>query len=178
MESALYNCYTTTSKKKLHKNFMPLLTHENACIIYTEVNMASSVYTSVTFKPAAGGYLQIGGVLRCRRAGENLSVIVVVVKFFSGLDSWASGDIRKIIGRQWVDKGGQFVIGCRRDIGRSSSDIVRSPSRAIIGRYHTIVRGLAGISPGSLRVPRGIRQEPGRYPAETYARCMTKLVKK
>ena len=30
-------CYTTTSKKKLHKNVMPLLTHENACIIYTEV---------------------------------------------------------------------------------------------------------------------------------------------
>ena len=24
-------------EKKLHKNFMPLLTHENACIIYTEV---------------------------------------------------------------------------------------------------------------------------------------------
>ena len=77
----------------------------------------------------SGGYLQIGGVLRCRRAGENLSVIVVVVKFFSGLDR-ASGDIRKIIGRQWVDKGGKFVMGCRRDIGRSSSDIVRSPSGA------------------------------------------------
>ena len=24
-------------RKKLHKNFIPLLTHENACIIYTEV---------------------------------------------------------------------------------------------------------------------------------------------
>ena len=28
-------CYNV--EKKLHKNFMPLLTHENACIIYTEV---------------------------------------------------------------------------------------------------------------------------------------------
>ena len=31
-------------EKKLHKNFMPLLTHENACIIHGS-NMASSVYS-------------------------------------------------------------------------------------------------------------------------------------
>ena len=30
-------CYYNNVEKKLHKNFMPLLTHENACIIYTEV---------------------------------------------------------------------------------------------------------------------------------------------
>ena len=132
-----------------------------------------------TFKPAAGGYLQIGGILRCRRAGENLSVIVVVVKFFSGLDS-ASGDIRKIIGRQWWTICDGVPEGHRPVIVRYRAIPFRCPSdsRAIIDRYHTIVRGLAGISPGSLRVPRGIRQEPGRYPAETYARCMTKLVNK
>ena len=75
-------------------------------------------------------------------------------------------------------------MGCRRGhrpvIVRYRAIPFRCPSdsRAIIGRYHTIVRGLAGISPGSMRVQRGIRQEPGRYPAETYARCMTMLVKK
>ena len=71
--------------------------------------------------------------------------------------------------------------GHRPVIARYRAMTFRCPSdsRAKKRRYHTIVRGQAGISPGSLRVPRGIRvQEPGRYPTETYARCMTKLVKK